>query len=173
MIEVRIEDMAAAGTDALLRPIAGDWAAVTPAMRRLEQAAGPQVEEQCQRLGELPVGSAAITGAGALPARFMVHVVVRTHEHPVSAASVRQALINGLRRVGEWGIGSVAMPPVGTGAGNLDPETAAEIMASVLAEAPTVAPRLERIVVVVENEYERDVFERAVRGARSADARGP
>ncbi|MGH7606590.1 MAG: macro domain-containing protein, partial [Gemmatimonadales bacterium] len=112
----------------MLRPVSAEWDAVTPPMRRLEAAAGAQVEAACRRMGELPVGSAVITGAGALTAQFMVHVVVRSREEPVTPASVRRGLENGLRRLAEWAIESVAMAPLGTGAGNLDAEDAARIM---------------------------------------------
>lgn len=160
MIEVRIGELADVAESALLRPVDASWAAVTPAMRRLELAAGPELAEQCGRLGELPVGSAVITGAGKLSADFMVHVVVRSHEEPVTPAGVRRGLVNGLRRLDEWGIESVAMPPLGTGAGNLDPEESAQVMIPTLLEHRRTLPQPLRVLIVVESEYERDAFRR-------------
>ncbi|MBI4410159.1 MAG: macro domain-containing protein [Gemmatimonadetes bacterium] len=162
MIEVRLGELAATDAAALLRPVAADWTAVTPAMRRLELAAGTELEEQCRRLGELPVGSAAITGAGELAAEYMVHVVVHSQEEPVSRAKIRLGLLNGLRRLTEWSIESVAMAPLGTGAGNLDAETSAEIMIPLLLERRT-SPYPARVVLVVDSEYERQAFEKALR----------
>ncbi|HEX6938919.1 MAG TPA: macro domain-containing protein [Longimicrobiales bacterium] len=165
MIEVRIGELAEAGTAALLRPVDAGLAAVTPATRRLELAAGAALAEQCRRLGELPVGSAAITGAGALGVEFMVHVVVRSEEEPVSPAGVRRGLLNGLRRLTEWGIESVAMPPLGTGAGNLDAEESAQVMIPTILEYQRGVPRPLRVVVVVESEYELEAFRRAIAGS--------
>jgi O-acetyl-ADP-ribose deacetylase len=162
MIEIRIGELADVAEAALLRPVDAEWAAVTPAMRRLELAAGPALAEQCSRLGELPVGSAAITGAGNLRAEFMVHVVVRSRDEPVTPAGVRRGLINGLRRLEEWGIRSVAMPPLGTGAGNLDPEEAAQIMIPALLEHQRALPGPFRILIVVESEYECEAFQRVL-----------
>lgn len=59
-------------------------------------------------------------------------MVVQDFDEPVSAAGVRRALVNALRRAQDLGMTSVAFPLVGTGAGNLDAEDAASILADVL-----------------------------------------
>jgi O-acetyl-ADP-ribose deacetylase len=158
-------ELAATPREAVLRPVAAEWTAVTPAMRRLELAAGPTVESQCQALGELPVGSAIITGAGALAAQFMVHVVVRSLDEQVSDAGVRRGLQNGLRRLAEWGITHVAMAPLGTGAGNLDAEDSAAIMIPVIRQAMRGGGPPAEVDIHVDSDYERDVFERHVKAS--------
>ncbi|NIP79009.1 MAG: hypothetical protein GWM90_07330, partial [Gemmatimonadetes bacterium] len=52
MIEVRLGELAAVAADAIIRPVATDFTAVTPAMRAFERAAGGAVAAQCERLGE-------------------------------------------------------------------------------------------------------------------------
>lgn len=167
MIEVRLGELAGLEVAAFLRPIAADGSAATAASRRMELAAGSAPAEQLQSLGEFPVGSALITPAGSLAADYLVHVVVRSYDQPVVAESVRRALVNGLRRLDEWGIESVALPLLGTGAGNLDPEEAVAVMVPTLLDALQLRPR--RVVVMVESEYERDLVERELR--RSAGSR--
>lgn len=170
MIDLRIGEVVDDDVEAILRPVAADWSAVTPAMRRLDLVAGPTVMAQCERLGELPVGSAAITAAGDLDAQFLVHVVVRSRDEQASAATVRKGLLNGLRRLSEWGIASAAIVPLGTGAGNLDAEESAGAMAPVLVDHLQSSPHPGRVVLVVENEYERATFEAALRAAGAAPA---
>lgn len=165
MIVVRLAELQEADAQALLRPVAADWSAVNPAMRRVELAAGVALAEQCERLGELPVGSAVITGAGALPARFMVHAVVRSAEEPVTRGGVQRALRNGLRRLDEWGIRSVALVPLGTGAGNLDAEEAAGLMIPILRAHLAESPSTVSVEIVVESDWERAVFERELAAA--------
>src|SRR5690606_23430649 len=80
VMEVRIGDAWTLGTKAVLRPVAADGSAVTPAMRRLEQAIGPAVAAHRRLLDEMPVGAALITDAGELPCEYLVHVVVRSME---------------------------------------------------------------------------------------------
>ena len=170
MIEVRLGELAETNAAAILRPVAADWSPVTPATRRLEIAAGPDVAAQCERLGELPVGSAAITPAGPLPSQFLIHVIVRAADQPVTAGIVKRALLNGLRRAGEWGVTTLALPPIGTGAGNLDAEQAADVMLSVLHDELPRFPQLGHVIIVVDHEYDRDAFSRAL--AREGESHG-
>ena len=158
MIAVRLADLAGAEVDAVLRPVTAEWTAPTPAMRRVELAAGPEVEARCQDLGELPVGSAVVTPAGSLPAQYLIHVVIRSLEQPSTPGVVQRALRNGLRRVAEWGMASLALPPLGTGAGNLDAEESAELMVPILLEYLRTADPVPRVEVHVDSEYERDAF---------------
>lgn len=162
MISVRLADLAEVRAAGILRPASAEWQAVTPAMRRLEIAAGPALDEHTSRLGELPVGSAAITPGGSLPSSFVVHGIVRSYDEQVSSSSVRRALRNALRRADEWGLDTVAVAPFGTGAGNLEADEAARIMIEVLFEHMQDARFPHTVEIVVDSEYEREAFERAL-----------
>ena len=59
----------------------------------------------------------------------------------------------------EWGLETLALPPLGTGAGNLDAEDAAGVMVPVLLEHMRDADFPAHVTIVVESEYERDVFQ--------------
>ena len=65
---------------------------------------------------------------------------------------------NALRRCTEWGIERLAVPPLGTGAGNLDAEDAASVMVPVLLEHMREAQHPARVTIVVDSEYEFEVF---------------
>lgn len=160
MIHVQIGTLAETPASALLNPVDADWQAATPAARRVELVAGAQLDAQRAALGPLPVGSAAITSGGELKAQFLIHVVVRSREEPVSPGGVRRALQNGLRRAAEWGIADVAMPPLGAGAGNLDAEESAAVMLPVLREHLLEHPYPTGVQIVVESQYELEAFER-------------
>jgi O-acetyl-ADP-ribose deacetylase (regulator of RNase III) len=162
VIEVRQEDLAEVAAGAVMRPVAADFSPVTPAMRRLDRAAGAAVEAQCLQIGELPLGSAVITAGGELPVEYLVHVAVRSEDEAVSVSTVQRGILNGLRRIAEWEIEDVAMPLLGTGAGNLDAEEAAQILVGVLVDHLERSGFPKRVIVVVENEYERLAVERAL-----------
>lgn len=165
MIRVERGDIATAEADAVLRPVTSEWTAVTPAMRRLELALGTRLAEQCQATGDLPVGSALVTPGGDLPFELAIHVAVRSATEPVSPAGTVRGLRAGLRRLEEWGVRRVAMPPLGTGAGNLEIEDAADLSIPVLVEHQALSTFPEDVLIVVESEYEQDVFERRLRQA--------
>ena len=159
-IDVELGVLAETPAAALLNPVDAERSAATPAARRVELLAGPAALAQLTPLGELPVGSATITSGGELPAQFLIHVVVRSREDGVTGGGVRRALQNGLRRAVEWGIPEVAMPPLGTGAGNLDAEESAALMVPVLREHLRTSPYPSRVRIVVESEYELEAFRR-------------
>jgi len=162
MIEVVRGELAQTAARAVLRPVTADWNAPTPAMRRLELAIGTDVAEQCMRIGELPVGSAVVTPAGELPAELLVNVVVRSATERVTPRGVALGLRNGLRRAVEWSIETLALPPLGTGAGNLDPEEAAALMVPILAAHLQESEFPARVEIRVESEYEQAAFEREI-----------
>jgi O-acetyl-ADP-ribose deacetylase len=162
VIEVRVGRLEDMVIEAVLRPVAADFSPVTPAMSRFQQAAGPAVLEQCRQLGELPVGSAVITPGGELPARYIIHAAVRSAHENVTSGDVGRALLNGLRRLEEWGVAAVAVAPFGTGAGNLDAEESADAMMPVLARHLRSAAAPRQVVVVVEDEYQRSAFAAAI-----------
>lgn len=163
MIRVVVGDLAGTeGVEAVVRPVRSDGEAVSAAGRRVELAAGPGVAQRLQALGELPVGGAVITPGGGLPASFLIHAVVQSAEEAVSRLGVQRALVNAVRRAQDWGVTSLAVPPIGTGAGNLDVEEAAEILVEVLQDHLRDGADPRELTIVVEGAYEEDVYARAL-----------
>ncbi len=157
-IDLQLGILAETPATAILTPVDAERGGATPAARRVEMSAGPESLAPLQALGELPVGSATISGAGGLPAQFLIQVVVRSREEAVTRGGVRRGLQNALRRAVEWAIADVALPPLGTGAGNLDAEEAAAVMVPVLREHLRTSPYPARVCIVVESDYELDAF---------------
>lgn len=169
MIRVELTDPEGLETEGILRPTTSTLDGASPASRRLESAAGPDLSRRLDQTGDLPSGAAAITPAGDLACAFLIHAVVQTPDEPVSKATVRRALLNGLRRADEWGLESLGILPFGIGAGNLDAEASAEITAQVLQEHLLTVDTLEEIVIAVSSEYESQAFRICLAGAFGED----
>lgn len=172
MIAVRVGSLHAAEAEAILRPVSSDFASVTGAGRDVEIGSGESVRERLAALGGLPVGGAVVTPGGDLTVPFLIHIVVQSAEEPVSELGVRNALLNGLRRASEWEMEAVALPPVGTGAGNLDPEASARAMIPVLMEHLESHEFPREVTVTVPNEYEEEVFRQMVEKTRRGASAG-
>ena len=158
MIDVRRDDLVTAEVECVLRAVSSRLEPVTSLGRAVGVAAGGDLEERIERMGDLPVGGAVITPGGALPAAFMVHVVVQSEEEPVTASGVRRALLNGLRHASRLGVETLALPPLGTGAGNLDAEAAADAMVPVLREHLGYSEYPKEVIVMVTTDYELAAF---------------
>ncbi len=164
MIEVRVGDLASYEGEAIVRPVNADLGAPTPLLRRLETAAGPGLQAQLRTHDALAVGSAVVSSAGALVVELLVHAVVASDDEPVSVHSVRRALTSALQRALDWQIGAVAIPPFGLGAGNLDIEASATVLAEVLAEhVNRGAGYPQSITVVAETPEEASVLTHSLR----------
>ena len=168
-LTVRIGDLGTTQADAVVRGIRSDGAAITAAGRRIEVLAGPTVTKRLLGLGELPVGGAVITPAGDLAADFIIHAVLQSAEEPVTTHTVQRALVNALRRARDLGLESVALPPLGTGAGNLDVEESAQIVVEVLRDHLRGVGTPRSFEVLVESAYEEELFLRELATGNSAE----
>lgn len=164
MIEVRTDDLAFIAADAIARPVDAELHATTPLMRRLEVAGGETLARHLRVNEPLAVGSAVVTPAGELGVELLIHGVVSSDTEPVSRTSVRQAVSSALQRAADWGIEHLALTPFGLGAGNLDIEESAEIIADAVRRHRQTAQRPATITVVVETTFEQEVFERLLAG---------
>lgn len=167
-IDVRVDDLAFYEGEAIVRPVNARLGATTPVMRRLEQAAGPAFVDSVRVADPMPVGSAVVTNAGALPTALFIHGVVSSDDEPVTRASVRLALLSALQRAVAFQVRDVAIAPFGLGAGNLDIEDSADVMVSVLTEHMRRAPYPQSVVIVAETEFEAEALRARVGGSGDA-----
>jgi O-acetyl-ADP-ribose deacetylase (regulator of RNase III) len=163
--------MASLSVQGLVRPVRSDLAPVDATARELVVAAGPELEERLGRMGVLPVGGAVLTPSGRLAAEYLIHVAVMSEEEPQTSHSIQRALRNGLRRAVDWGLESLAVPPLGLGVGSIEPETAARALVDILYNhLDEGAPPLD-LTIVVHSDFESDLFKRLVEaGARQRDS---
>lgn len=158
MIEIRVDDLAFTTADAIAWPVTAELRATTPLLRRLEAAGGDALDAQRRLQQPLPVGSAVVTGAGALGVELLIHAVVASDTEPVSAGGVRRAMVSALQRAVDWRMEHVAFTPFGVGAGALELEESADIMLEAITHHRSHARFPARITLVVETSLEQEVF---------------
>jgi O-acetyl-ADP-ribose deacetylase (regulator of RNase III) len=157
-----------ADTEAIVRPIRSDLTPVSAASRDVGAVAGPEMDDRLAALGSLPVGGAVITPGGALAAPFVIHVVVMSDDQPQTAATVQRALENGLARAADWGISSLAVPPLGISVGLTEPEVAAEKLVEVLRGHLNQGHDPLDLAIIATTSFEEELFTRFV-GATESD----
>jgi O-acetyl-ADP-ribose deacetylase (regulator of RNase III) len=162
MIRVAFEPLVDVPAEALVRPIRSDLAPVTATARDLAAAAGPLMEERLERLGSLPVGGAVMTPAGDLRADFVIHAVVMSEDEPQTTGTVQRALRNGLARAADWGVESLALPPLGLGVGLTEPEDSAQALVAILANHIDEGRAPLDLTIVVTSSFEEELFTRLV-----------
>ena len=166
MIRVVVDDVGFLPADAIVRPATTRLDPTAAALRRLETMGGAEFHDRLRLTRELPVGAAVVTAAGGdLPAEFVIHAVISSETEPVTRGSVTRAWRSALQQAHEWQFAHLSVPPIGTGAGNLSIEDAAEIMATVLQVHRKTAAFPADVSFVVEKPEDHAVFEAALRRA--------
>jgi O-acetyl-ADP-ribose deacetylase (regulator of RNase III) len=95
---------------------------------------GPSIQAECDAHGPVEVGQAAITGAGDLPARHVIHAAGMSLGEAASEDSVRSSLRHSFELAKQAGCNSVAVPAIGAGVGGLSMQRCAEISIEVARE---------------------------------------
>lgn len=121
---------------------------------------GESIQRECREIGSIPVGFAAITGAGKLKARHVIHAAsmglggVRT-----TAKSLQTSTAHSLRIAAERNLSSIAFPAVGTGVSGFPMEQCAEIMLREAAQHLNRETSIQTVYFVLFDESARETFD--------------
>ena len=127
----------------------------------IKSAGGEEIEREAVARGPIDVGDAIATGAGNLPARYVIHGAVMGQDLQTSAELIRRTTARCLEVADELGVETLALPAFGTGVGGFPLAECARLMVEV---ARSFRPRtLRRAVFAVRGEEARRAFETAVK----------
>jgi O-acetyl-ADP-ribose deacetylase len=121
---------------------------------------GAIIQEESDAIGTIPIGAAAITSAGKLKARYVIHAASMELGGRTSAKALRSSTAHTLRIAKEKGIRTIAFPAVGTGIAGFPIEECAEIMLREAVEHLKRGSSLEKIYFVLFDGPALKTFER-------------
>jgi O-acetyl-ADP-ribose deacetylase len=162
-VEVVEGDIAALEVDAIANAANNHLWMGSGVAGAIKRAGGEEIEREAVQLGPIAVGDAVATGAGRLPARWVVHGAVMGQDLRTNAELVRRTTESSLRVADALGAESLALPAFGTGVGGFPVDQCARIMAAaVRAYEPS---SLKRVVFAVFGSEAAAVFERTLAAA--------
>src|SRR5215207_6853976 len=126
------------------------------------RAGGRTIQDESDRLAPIGLGEAVATGAGELPARWVIHAATMHLGGPTSADAIRTATASTLAVADELGARSLGLVAFGTGVGGFSVSEAARIEVEEVRRHVAGQTGLERIVFCVFGEDARQAFEKAV-----------
>jgi O-acetyl-ADP-ribose deacetylase (regulator of RNase III) len=159
-IVIQQGDLTEMDTDAIVNAANNDLvlgAGVAGAIRR---KGGDAIQRECDSIGSIPVGYAAITTGGKLKARFVIHAASMQLGGKTSADTLRHSTAHSLRIADERGLKSIAFPAVGTGIAGFPLKECAEIMLREAARHLKGETSLETIYFVLFDEVTEGIFTR-------------
>ena len=122
----------------------------------IHRAAGPELLNECRRVGGCPTGEARITRGYRMPARHVIHTVGpvwqggRQGEDELLANCYR----NSLKLAELNGVTSIAFPSISTGAYHFPIERASRIAVKSVREYLKETRRIERAIFVCYSEHD-------------------
>ena len=136
----------------------------------IHRAAGPQLLAECRQLRDtayphgLPVGEAVATGAGDLPARWVIHTVgPNRHVGQTDPAQLASCFEESLREAVRVGARSVAFPAISAGVYGWDAADVARIAVAAVRGSSHLA-ELDLVRFVLFSSRTLEAFEVALDG---------
>jgi O-acetyl-ADP-ribose deacetylase (regulator of RNase III) len=131
----------------------------------IHRAGGPQILEECRKIGGCPPGDARITGGGRLKAHYVIHTVGPVYRdgrrgEPETLANAYQ---NSLALASKHGIKSVAFPSISTGAYGYPIDLAAPIALETAMSYLGAHPEIALVRFVLFGSVAYEAYERALK----------
>jgi O-acetyl-ADP-ribose deacetylase (regulator of RNase III) len=162
-IHLMVGDLTESDADAIVNAANNDLQLGGGVAGAIRRKGGPTIQEECDAVGSIPVGGAAITGAGNMRARHVIHAASMQLGGSTSAHALQSATAHSLRIASEKGLKSIAFPAVGTGIAGFPMRECAEIMLREVMKCLCGKTSLERIDFVLYNESALREFQEALR----------
>jgi O-acetyl-ADP-ribose deacetylase (regulator of RNase III) len=158
-IEIRQGDLTDMDVDAIVNAANNDLRLGGGLAGAIRRKGGPRIQAECDEIGTIPVGGAAITSGGNLKARHVIHAASMQLGGATSAQSLRSSTAHALRIAAQRGLKTIALPAIGAGIGGFPMAECAEIMLREAAkhfEGPT---SIEKITFILFDAEALSAFE--------------
>jgi O-acetyl-ADP-ribose deacetylase len=162
-IELRQGDITEMDMDAIVNAANNDLQLGGGLAGAIRRKGGPRIQAECDEIGAIPVGGAAITSGGNLKARHIIHAASMQLGGGTSAQSLRSSTAHALRIAAQKGLKTIAFPAVGAGIGGFPLRECAEIMLRETAIHFKNPTSIERVCFVLFDKEALAAFEGAFR----------
>jgi len=115
VLQAVLGDMAAERVDAIVNAANSNLAHGGGLAGAIITRGGAVIQEESDKLAPVATGNAAVTSAGNLPSRWVIHAVGPIWGDGNEEASLRSAARASLDRAAELGATSIALPAISTG----------------------------------------------------------
>jgi len=162
-----VGDLTESDADAIVNAANNDLQLGGGVAGAIRRKGGPAIQQECNKIGSIPVGGAAITGGGKLRVRHVIHAASMQLGGPTTASALRSSTAHSLRIASDRSLKSIAFPAVGTGIAGFPMRECAEIMLRETVKHLSGATSLERVDFVLFDDAALGVFEEAFRAIQA------
>lgn len=152
-------DITAMSVDAIVNAANTDLMLGAGLAGAIREKGGPAIQEDCDRIGPIALGEAAVTTGGRLKALYVIHAASMHLGGRTSAESLRQSTRSSLMLAEGKGLKSLAFPAIGTGVAGFPVDECARIMIGEVLEHLRSRSSLEKIHFVLYDDAALKIFE--------------
>jgi len=152
-------DLTEMDTDAIVNAANNDLQLGGGVAGAIRRKGGESIQRECDAIGSVPIGGAAITTGGNLRARFVIHAASMQLGGETTARALRASTAHSLRIAAERKLQSIAFPAVGTGIAGFPLTECAQIMLREVAEHLKKPTSIEKVYFVLFDAHALEVFE--------------
>lgn len=163
-IEIVQGDLTEMDVDAIVNAANNDLQLGGGVAGAIRRKGGPQIQQECDKIGAIPVGGAAITSGGKLKARHVIHAASMQLGGQTSAHALRSSTAHALRIATQHRLKTIAFPAVGTGIAGFPLHECAEIMLEETQRHVAGPSSLEKVYFVLFDNEALKVFQEVFRG---------
>lgn len=161
-------DLTEADVDAIVNAANNDLILGGGVAGAIRRKGGPSIQEECDKIGPIPLGEAAITGGGNLKAKYVIHAASMALKGPLTTAeSLVNSTRNSLLRADEKKLKTIAFPAIGTGVAGFPVGKCAELMIStVLKHLKEGKSNLEKVYFILFDKSTYETFKKCLEAAK-------
>ena len=159
-------DLTEAATDAIVNAANNDLQLGGGVAGAIRRKGGPAIQAECDRIGSIAIGEAAITGGGQLKSGYVIHAASMQLGGRTTEKSLRDSTRNSLLRAKEKGLRSIAYPAIGTGIAGFPMKRCAEVMLEEVRAHLSGETSIERVEFILFDEAALEVFQQVVAAMR-------
>ena len=124
----------------------------------IRRKGGPEIQQECNKIGRTFVGGAVITTAGNLEATYVIHAVGPRIGEGNEDEKLKNATLNSLKLADEKTIKSISFPAISTGVFGFPIQRCAEIMLQTVIDYLKGQTGLGKVVFCLFSQADYEVF---------------
>ncbi len=160
LIEADITELV---VDAVVNAANEDLQLGTGVAGAIRKKGGPSIQEECDRIGHTPVGTAVMTGAGDLKAKQVIHAVGPKYGEGDDDRKLASAVRASLALADRNGLRSIALPAISTGNFGFPADRAARVMLTEVHRYLQGGTKLKKVVLALFDGDTYGTFKRELR----------
>lgn len=162
-LELMVGDITELDVQALVNSAAEDLQLKGEIAETIREKGGPSIQEECDRIGHTPEGSAVVTGAGKLAAEFVIHAVCPRLGGGDEDRKLQSAVRASLALADKHRLRSIGMPAISTGSFGFPVDRCARILLSEIHGYLQGGTRIERVMICLLTDEDFGIFKHELR----------